>query len=231
MTPEDRADAVIEAAWAERNAFRLRDHIAAAIRQAEGDVLRPTSAQKRDAGNALRGLLARLKVVEPPILPDTRWNGLTDLYSLVEGLICWLDLPSEAVGFIRHLCRDRLDDTTIAVFADWLEENGQTADGKAVRRLRIDPDNVLVLTVPHQAGDPVRLGQSVQQLTGCKGVLVLRDGDDLRNLPPQALADLGLVRREEVEQLTRDAYTQGVRAGSVLMPQQRAVFESIVNTP
>ncbi len=133
-----------------------------------------------------------------------RWLADALSPSLAGGLERFMAIPGPARGMLVQLLADRLDQMTVEVLADWLEENGRDAEGRAVRRLKVAPDDVLVvsseraLTTAAQQEAARGAMKGVIDRTGCKCVVLLPPGWSLEAIPEERMLESGWVRADPV---------------------------------
>lgn len=105
-------------------------------------------------------------------------------------------------------------DTALAIFADWLEDEGRTEDGKRVRRLLLEDGDVMILVAHHttseqqvrQANQAAMLMQEAIRKAG-KGVLVRfiqEPEQSVERLGREQMRQAGWVRQEEQEAIFRE---------------------------
>jgi uncharacterized protein (TIGR02996 family) len=129
-----------------------------------------------------------------------------EAYHLADVMAWWEALPPVLRGFLCSLSGDRLDDTTLGAFADWLEEHGHTAEGQRVRLLRPQPGDVLVLYFDPAGMTAQRravLDESVKRLAEgaeVRGWIVTPSCNNLEAIDPEQLRAAGWVREEELTQ-------------------------------
>jgi uncharacterized protein (TIGR02996 family) len=136
---------------------------------------------------------------EPVEVYDRAIGPMPEGYRLAD-IMAWLEaLPPVLRGFLESLSSDRLDDTTIGAFADWLEEHGHTAAGQRVRLLRPQPGNVLVAWVTSKL---VTYRQEDVALPGVS-VVALYDDERIEAIDPEQLRAAGWVRESEAAERVR----------------------------
>jgi uncharacterized protein (TIGR02996 family) len=136
------------------------------------------------------------------ILPDSAFARLLER-------ICWLlNLSGGERRFVAALAQDAGDFDTAQVYADWLLDQGRTADGARVRRLVPQDGDVLVWQIPNLAvaarQERVYLAgaEYVRNELNARGInttaVFLPDGADLSALDPDAMRAAGWVRAGDV---------------------------------
>jgi uncharacterized protein (TIGR02996 family) len=112
----------------------------------------------------------------------------------------WQNEPQTVRNFLRYLSRHALDMTTVAVFADWLEEQGRHDDLVRYKRLLPREGEVFVVTGPttwqHYLNGTVELMAPAR-------VLVLPDHTTIRELDPATAQATGLYTEIQVRYLLR----------------------------
>jgi hypothetical protein len=144
-----------------------------------------------------------------PILNAILRNPDARLITLLERL-CWLlGLSDGERRFVAALADDAGDFDGLSVFADWLEDQGCTADGARVRRLVPQDGDVIVLTRPDAGAERrtherwVRRADDLRAKFLASGrdvrVLVLPHGSGADALPADAMRAAGWVRAKDAE--------------------------------
>jgi uncharacterized protein (TIGR02996 family) len=124
-------------------------------------------------------------------------------------LLWILGLSQGERRFVTALAEDASDTVTAEVYADWLEEQGRTAEGATVRRLVPRDGDVLVFTVApgrDAAGEARACEKAAGRLAdilAARGVrctpVVAYHGTDVSALPRQTMRAAGWVRAEDAE--------------------------------
>lgn len=106
-------------------------------------------------------------------------------------------------GFIRELLSDASDRLPAEVFADWLCDQGRDAEGRRVRRLKLEDGDLVVFFAPNGATEEEldSLAERVEQVKRWfPGVAFLGavNGVEVEEFDPNAMRSAGWLRREEV---------------------------------
>jgi hypothetical protein len=124
---------------------------------------------------------------------------------LLERLLWLLGLSEGERRFVAALADDAVDFATLEVFADWLEDEGRTADGARVRRLVPRDGDVIVVRHPPGPRHEAHCATVRQMLDAlaARGVRVwavtMSDDMSLETAPPDAMRAAGWVRAEDAE--------------------------------
>jgi hypothetical protein len=157
--------------------------------------------------------LAAYQSVRPSAPPHGRQATFSPsaLAGLLRRLLWLLGLSEGERRFVTALAEDVTDGdcVTLEVFADWLEEEGRTADGPRLRRLVPRDGDVLVFTVatgPDAAAESRACEKAAGRLAdilAARGVrctpVVAYHGTDISALPQQTMRAAGWVRAEDAE--------------------------------
>jgi hypothetical protein len=154
--------------------------------------------------------LAAYQSVRPSALPHD-WQATfspSAMASLLRRLLWILGLSRGERRFVTALAEDASDTVTAEVYADFLEENGRTAEGAGVRRLAPQDGDVLVITAPSGASDAASRRRWAAHAADLRAkllasgrdarVLVLPCGSGAENLDLDAMRAAGWVRAEAV---------------------------------
>jgi uncharacterized protein (TIGR02996 family) len=125
------------------------------------------------------------------------------------GRLLWiLGLSEGERRFVAALAEDASDTVTAEVYADWLEEQGRTAEGATVRRLVPRDGDVLVITAPSGASDAASRRRWAAHAADLRAkllasgrdarVLVLPHGSVAEDLDVGAMRAAGWVRAEDM---------------------------------
>jgi hypothetical protein len=146
-------------------------------------------------------------------------NPAVTLARLLERLLWLLGLSEGERRFVTALADDAADFDTAQVYADWLLDQGRTANGARVRRLVPRDGDVLVWTVSG-GEDPVRLAEVRRHAQAlCDGLrdrglhtlgAVVPQGVEVDSLGVGAMRAAGWVRAADVRRALRDVADDAV---------------------
>jgi uncharacterized protein (TIGR02996 family) len=115
-----------------------------------------------------------------------------------------MGLDADPSPFVAALAEDATDFTTLAVFADWLEEHGHTALGVRFRKLMPQTGDLLVYQLkrgnyfeqmPHVRDAALAICKTLQEDFGIITCwLVLPEYMELRQVDEVIMRDLGWIR-------------------------------------
>lgn len=137
------------------------------------------------------------RAIGPEVSPED-FGPLNAWADDLRALMAWWDaLPGVLRGYLLALAGDRTDEVSILTFADYLEENGRTAEGQRVRLLRPQPGDVLALWVGSLFA--ARRGAALAGVTLPPGVaaVALYEDERLEAVDPEQLRAAGWVRESE----------------------------------